>query len=171
MIVGCGGLGQMAIQYAKAMGARVIAIDINDETLANSLSQGAELAFNSRTDTTYQDEVLRVTGGGAKAVAVFSAAEAAYSSATPLIEIGGILMVVGLPDNGIRLDALDIARGTYRVKGDSTSTPQRMPKAIEFTSKHNIKPQIEVYSSLDAVPGMVKMMQQGKSTKRMVVSF
>ncbi len=151
------------------MGARVIAVDINDETLANCTKQGADLTFNSRTNATYKDEILNITGGGAQAVAVFSAAEAAYASATPLIEIGGILMVVGLPANGIRLDALDIARGTYRVKGDSTSTPQRMPKAIEFTVRHGIKPEMQTFTSLDAVPGMVDQMKQGKSTKKMVV--
>ncbi|OAA57405.1 alcohol dehydrogenase [Niveomyces insectorum RCEF 264] len=169
VIIGCGGLGQLAIQYAKAMGARVIGLDVNDDTLQNSKAQGADLVFNSRTDPNYKDEILRVTDGGAQAVAVFSAAEAAYDSATPLIEIGGILMVVGLPAKGIRLDALDVARGTYRVKGDSTSTPQRMPKAIDFTVRHGIKTQVEVHTTLDAVPDMVERMQQGKSTKKMVV--
>lgn len=171
VIVGCGGLGQMAIQYAKAMQARVIAVDISDEILANAKAQGADLVFNSRSGKTCQDEILQLTGGGAHAVAVFSNADAAYASATPLIRIGGILMVVGLPANGVRLDALDVARGTYRVKGDSTSTPQRMPKAIEFTVKHGIKPQVEIYPSLDNVPEMVKSMQDGLSTKRMVVSL
>lgn len=169
VIVGCGGLGQLAIQCAKVMGARVIAVDVNDETLANSKDQGADYVFNSRNSPTYKDEILKLTDGGAQSVAVFSAAEAAYESAIPLIEVGGILMVVGLPKNGIRLDALDIAVGRYRVKGDSTATPQRMPKAIDFIVRHGIKPQMELHDSLDAVPDMVNRMKQGKSTKKMVV--
>ncbi|CAK7222158.1 hypothetical protein SBRCBS47491_004774 [Sporothrix bragantina] len=168
-IVGCGGLGQLAIQYAKAMGARVIGVDVNDDTLANSKAQGADYVFNSLTNKTYKEEILKLTNGGAKSVAVFSAAEAAYESAIPLIEIGGILLVAGLPKNGVRFGALDIAVGKYRIKGDSTGTPQRMPKAIDFIVKHGIKPEIEIHHSLDDVPEMVARMKAGKSTKKMVV--
>jgi D-arabinose 1-dehydrogenase-like Zn-dependent alcohol dehydrogenase len=168
-IIGCGGLGQFAIQYAKAMGAKVIGIDINDEILSNVKSQGADITFNSRTNPTYVQEVRDLTKSGAAAVAVFSNADPAYKSAPPLVKLGGILMVVGLPHNGVTFDALDIARGTYRVKGDSTGIPQRMPKAIEFTAKHNIRPDVDIRNSLGEVPGMVATMQAGKNTKRMVV--
>lgn len=80
-------------------------------------------------------------------------------------------MVVGLPANGVTFEALDIARGTYRVKGDSTGVPSRMKKAIDFTAKHGIKPDVEVYKSLDAVNGMVEKMKRGETTKRQLVSF
>ncbi|KAH8670397.1 alcohol dehydrogenase [Tricladium varicosporioides] len=171
VIIGCGGLGQFATQYAKAMGFKIIGIDINDEILANVKSQGADVVFNSRTNKTYAKEILELTQGGAPAVAVFSNANAAYKSAPPLVRLGGILMVVGLPHDGVTFDALDIARGTYRVKGDSTGIPQRMPKAIAFTAKHNIQPEVEIRTSLDEVPDMVATMQAGKNTKRMVVSL
>jgi D-arabinose 1-dehydrogenase-like Zn-dependent alcohol dehydrogenase len=153
------------------MGFKVIGIDINDEILSNVKVQGADVVFNSRTNKDYVKEVRNVTKGGAPAVAVFSNADAAYKSAPPLIKLGGILMVVGLPHNGVTFDALDIARGTYRVKGDSTGIPQRMPIAIEFTAKHNIQHDVDIRNSLDEVPDMVVIMQAGKNTKRMVVAF
>lgn len=80
-------------------------------------------------------------------------------------------MVVGLPHSGITFDAMDIVCGTYRIKGDSTGIPQRLPKAIDFTAKHNIKPDIDIRHSLDEVPRMVATMQAGENTKRMVVVF
>ncbi|ERS95468.1 hypothetical protein HMPREF1624_07984 [Sporothrix schenckii ATCC 58251] len=169
VVIGCGGLGQLAVQYAKAMGARVIGLDINDDTLANARVQGADYVFNSRTDANYKDKIIKITEGGAQSVAVFSAAEAAYDSAPPLVEVGGIIMVVGLPKNGVRFDALDIVTGRYRVKGDSTGTPQRMPEAIDFIVKHGIQPEMELHDSLDDVPNMIERMTAGKSTKKMVV--
>lgn len=104
-------------------------------------------------------------------MAVFSAATAAYNSAPSLVKLGGIVMVVGLPEAGVTFNALAIAIGTFKVKGDSTGIPARMPKAIEFTAKHNIKPEMEVYTSLDDVPKMVAKMQEGKATKKMIVTL
>ena len=110
-------------------------------------------------------------GKGADTVAVFSAAGAAYRSAPPLVKLGGIILVVGLPDAGVTFNALEIALRRYQVRGDSTGTPARMPKAINFTAKHNIQPETEVYNSLNDVPAMIKKMQDGKATKKMVVSL
>ncbi|KAK3077521.1 hypothetical protein LTS18_010021 [Coniosporium uncinatum] len=162
----------MATQYARAMGYKIIGIDISDDFLAVVRAQGADHVFNSRTDQDYVTKIRELTGGGgADAVAVFSAAAAAYRSAPLLLKLGGVLMVFRLPAQGVTLDALDIARGTYKVRGDSTGIPQRMPKAINFTAKHNIAPEIEVYSSLDNVPGMIEKMKAGKTTKKIVVSL
>jgi alcohol dehydrogenase, propanol-preferring len=56
-VVGAGGLGQLAIQYAKAMSLNVVAVDINDETLEVGKSQGADATFNSKRSKTLQKEV------------------------------------------------------------------------------------------------------------------
>ena len=153
------------------MGARVVCLDISDAALQTCRALGADAVFNSRSDGAYVEGVRKLTGRGLDAVAVFSNAQAAYSSATPLLRLGGLLLVAGLVEGGVRLDCLDIARGTYRVKGDSTGIPSRMREAVEFTAKHNIKPVVEVYTSLEDVPGMVEKMKKGQSTKRMVVSL
>ena len=104
-------------------------------------------------------------------MAVFSAATAAYKSAPPLVKLGGIIIVVGLPAAGVTFDALDIARGRYRVKGDSTGIPRRMKKAIDVTAQHRITPDIEIHKSLDTVHGMVERMKKGELTKRQLVQL
>jgi len=157
------------------MGFKVIGIDINDDILSTVKSQGADAVLNSRTNPDYITEARTIMdrgpNKGADAVAVFSAATAAYKSAPPLVKLGGIIMVVGLPAAGVTFDALDIARGTYRVKGDSTGIPKRMKKAIDFTAEHQITPEIETHKSLDAVNGMVERMKKGELTRRQVVQF
>lgn len=75
-VVGAGGLGQLATQIAKAMGIKVVAIDINDDTLDVCKRQGADVTFNSRTNANYIDELKKITGGGVHAACVFSAANA-----------------------------------------------------------------------------------------------
>lgn len=170
-VIGGGGLGQLATQYAKAMGCKVVCIDINDEILKQCTAQGADAVFNSLTNKNYVKEVLELTGGGVKAADVFSNADAAYAGAPAIIKLGGVLMVIGLPHNPLKISAYDLALGKYKVKSESTSIPQRMGKAIEFTAKHNIRPEVEVKTSLEDVQGMIDAMKSGKNIKRMAVVF
>ena len=170
-VVGCGGLGQLATQYAKAMGCHVVGIDINDDILAQCKAQGADAVFNSVTNKNYVEELIKLTGGGVKAAAVFSNADAAYAGAPAIIKLGGVLMVVGLPHNPLKISSMDLALGKYKVKSESTSIPQRMGKAIEFTAKHNIHPEVDMRSSLEEVQDMVTNMTSGKNIKRMAVVF
>lgn len=91
-VIGCGGLGQLACQYAKAMGYKVIGIDINDATLEVFRGQGADTVFNSMTNKSYVDELKKLTNGGAHATAVFSDADAAYVGAPKVVRLNGLIM-------------------------------------------------------------------------------
>jgi alcohol dehydrogenase, propanol-preferring len=170
-VIGAGGLGQLAVQYAKAMEANVVAIDINDTTLENAKAQGANAIFNSKTNPDYVEEIKKLTNGGVHAAAVFSNAKQAYASAPSIIRTGGTLMVIGLPHEPLQISAMDLALQKYKSKSESTSMPQRMPKAIEFTAKHNISPEVDLRKGLESLAGMVEEMKSGKATKRMAIVF
>ncbi|OQU94853.1 Alcohol dehydrogenase GroES-like domain-containing protein [Cladophialophora immunda] len=170
-VVGCGGLGQAAVQYAKAMSAKVIALDINDETLAEATRVGADLTFNSATNPNYLDEIRKATGGGVHAAAVYSASIAAYENAKNTLRIGGLLMAVGLPAKSFPVNLTEIITGLYRLKGDCTGIPQRMAHAIDFTAKHGIEPNVVSFHKLEEVPDMIAKMRAQKSTGRMAVLF
>lgn len=75
-VVGCGGLGQLATQIGKAMGMKVVGLDVNDATLEVCKSQGADAVFNSRSNKDYVEELKKLTNGGAKAACVFSNVDA-----------------------------------------------------------------------------------------------
>ena len=81
VIVGCGGLGQMGIRFAKAMDLKVIGLDINDDVLQEAKDSGADIVINSK-NANFEEEIRNATDGGADAAVVFSAAQAAYDSAT-----------------------------------------------------------------------------------------
>lgn len=91
-VVGCGGLGQLACQYGKAMGYKVLGIDINDQTLEVFKKQGADAIFNSRSNKDYVAELKKLTSGGVHAAAVFSDADAAYAGAPAIVRLNGLIM-------------------------------------------------------------------------------
>ncbi|KAH8588583.1 hypothetical protein B0O99DRAFT_746658 [Bisporella sp. PMI_857] len=109
---GCGGLGQLATQYAKAMSYHVVGIDINDTILAECKAQGTDAVSNSITNKDYVAEVLKLSGGGVKTSAVYSNAEAAYAGAPALIKLGGILIVVGIAHKPLQVPTMDLCLGS-----------------------------------------------------------
>ena len=169
VIVGCGGLGQFGIKFAKAMELKVIGVDINDEVLKEAKDTGADVVLNSKA-ADFGDGIKRATNGGADAAVVFSAAQAAYDTAATTLKIGGVLMVIGLPSQPLKFNVFDLMRKLYQIRSESTGPPQQMPRALEFISKHNIKPKVAQYK-LDDINEMIDLMQSGKSKSRMAVVF
>jgi propanol-preferring alcohol dehydrogenase len=176
-VIGCGGLGLLAVQYAKAMGYRVIGIDMSTAALDEAKASGAEHVFNpaaprSESDgQTYVAEILKITGQGVDAAVNFTASKRAYDAMPDIIRPGrGIFMAVGIPKEPLEINAYDIALGRYRVMGSNNGTCYNMPDAINFSAKHNVLSKIEYYP-LEDLPIMVKKMQDHKATGRMAVKF
>lgn len=95
-IYGLGGLGNLALQYAKnVFNAKVIAIDVNDGQLELAASMGADLTINSRNEDAAK--VIQEKTGGAHAAVVTAVAKAAFNSAVDAVRAGGRVVAVGLP--------------------------------------------------------------------------
>ncbi|KAF2267381.1 GroES-like protein [Lojkania enalia] len=170
-VIGCGGLGHLGIQYAKAMGYKVIGLDIADQALEEAKKCGADYVFNSMTDKDWQNKVLEITGGGVDAAINFTASKKSYDDAPAIIKPGlGLLMIVGIPRQPLEINALDVALGRFRVKGSSNGTSHNMKPAIEFSAKHNIKPHLTHYK-LEDLPKMIELMNSHKAQGRMGVLF
>ena len=172
-IIGAGGLGQLAAQYAKALGLVSIAIDINDATLEACKAQGATHTFNSMSDSDYVTKIKALTPKklGVHAAAVFSNALPAYNSAPSLLRPGGLWIFIGICGKPVEVSTFALATGTYRIASDSTGTPQRMKGAVDFTAQHGIVPDVEVRSGLESVNSMVEDMRAGRVRGRMGVVF
>lgn len=73
-------LNAVAVQYAKAMGFKVVGLDVSNAQLQDVKALGADLTFNTMEDGDFEAKLKKVTGGGCHAAAVFSAANAAYET-------------------------------------------------------------------------------------------
>ena len=170
-IVGCGGLGQLATRYAKAYGLKVLCMDLDDQKLETCKRHGADATINVKTNTKFYKDVRKLTGKrGVDAAAVFSDSQAAYNTAQRVLDFNGILMVVGLPEDNLKLPAFPISLGLVRVRGAGTGTAAEMKKAVDFTAKHKIIPEVQ-YRKLEEMPEMWQEMKSGGPQRRMVVLF
>ena len=106
VISGIGGLGHMAVQYAKAMGLNVAAVDIDDAKLELARRLGATLTVNA----THEDPaaaIKRETGGGAQGVLVTAVSPKAFEQAIGMVGRGGTVSLErpaarGLPARHLR---------------------------------------------------------------------
>jgi propanol-preferring alcohol dehydrogenase len=119
-IVGIGGLGHLALQYAHVLGARVIAVDVEGAKLALARALGADYTVNAKTT----DPVQAIADHGGADVAVVTAASArTFEQAYASLRRGGRLVCVGLPaDDQITISVFDTVLNGKSVIGSIVGT-------------------------------------------------
>ena len=94
-VLGIGGLGHIAVQYARAMGMRVAAVDIADEKLELARQYGAEVLVNARDAD--PGEVIQEKVGGTHGAVVTAVSAKAFEQSTGVLRPGGVVSFIGLP--------------------------------------------------------------------------
>jgi D-arabinose 1-dehydrogenase-like Zn-dependent alcohol dehydrogenase len=150
---------------------RVVALDISDTMLEMAKRNGADKILNPQSDPTFVKHIRKWTGKrGCHAAAVFSDSSAAYTTAQRALMFDGLLMVVGMPEKPLQFPAFAVSTNLFRVAGASNGRPEEMKKAVEFTRKHQIVPDV-TFRKLEEMPQMWDELSSGKATTRMVVLF
>lgn len=119
-IFGIGGLGHLALQYAKIAGATVIAVDVVDEKLDLAKELGADYVVNALTE----DPVAAIKAlGGAHAAISVAVAPKAFEQAFGSLRRGGTLVFVALPaDNFVQLPIFETVLNGITVVGSIVGT-------------------------------------------------
>ena len=165
-IYGLGGLGNLALQYAKnVFNARVIAVDINDDQLQFAKEMGADLVINSRNEDAAK--VIQEKVGGAHAAVVTAVAKVAFNSAVGALRAGGRLVAVGLPPEAMSLDIPRLVLDGIEVVGSLVGTRQDLVEAFEFAAQGKVVPKVTL-RPIEDINDIFDEMQQGKIKGRMV---
>ncbi|KAG6860152.1 hypothetical protein C0995_015075 [Termitomyces sp. Mi166 len=136
-----GGLGHLAVQYAKDMGLRVIAIDsgADKEKLCKEL--GADVWIDYVESKNIVEDVKKATGGaGAHSAVVTTASPSGYSQAVDYLRCGGTLMVVGLPGKAnLEASIFFTVFKSIKILGSYVGNRQDATEAIEIASRGAVK--------------------------------
>jgi len=168
VISGIGGLGHMAVQYARAMGFHVIAVDVSEEKLALARSLGVAETINAMTD----DPVERVQQNirGAHGVLVTAVSRSAFSQAVGMLHKRGTMSLVGLPPGNFDLPIFDVVLNAKTVRGSIVGTRKDLQEALEFAGEGKVAAHYSM-DKLDTINAIFAQMKAGKIDGRVVVSI
>jgi propanol-preferring alcohol dehydrogenase len=151
-VFGVGGLGHLAVQIGRELGAEVTAIDISEEKLELAKSLGASSVFNAGSKSAVKE--LRGKGGVHVAL-VASAAKAAYDMAFSCVRPTGTLLVVGLPAENICFPPIVMASLEVRIQASAVGTRQDVREVLALAAAGKIhcrvgtRPLAEANEALD----------------------
>jgi len=168
VISGIGGLGHIAVQYAKAMGLRVAAVDIADDKLALAKKHGAELVVNALTEDPI--EVVQRVTGGAHGVLVTAVHPSAFGQAIHMSRRGGTIVFNGLPAGDFPASIFEIVLKGLTVRGSIVGTRQDLAEALEFYARGQIHPTVAT-RELSEINAVFDEMKHGKIDGRVVIKY
>ncbi len=168
VISGIGGLGHIAVQYARAMGLRVAAVDIDDDKLALATRHGAELVVNARTEDPI--EVIQTATGGAHGILVTAVHPDAFGQAIHMSRRGGTIVFNGLPPGDFPASIFEIVLKGLTVRGSIVGTRQDMVEALDFYARGQIHPTVAT-RKLDEINEILDEMTRGAIAGRIVIAY
>jgi alcohol dehydrogenase, propanol-preferring len=169
VISGAGGLGHLAIQYAKAMGLQVCAVDIDDTKLALATALGADLVVNALHQGAVE-AVRKGTDGGAHGVLITAPSLAAFHQGIAMTRKRGTCALVGLPPGDFPVPLFDVVANCITIRGSFVGTREDMAETLAFAAQGKIKADIEL-QPLSAINDVFDRLEHGKVAGRIVLDF
>lgn len=168
-ISGIGGLGHVAVQYAKAMGLHVAALDVSEDKLALARTLGADIAIDARSPDAIE-QVIKATSGGAHGVLVTAVSPPAFSQAIKLTRRRGTVSLVGLPPGDFSTPIFDVVLNRITVRGSIVGTRRDLDEAIAFAAEGKVKAEIST-APLEDINDIFQRLKNGTVEGRVVLDF
>jgi alcohol dehydrogenase, propanol-preferring len=168
-VSGIGGLGHIAIQYARAMGLRVAALDVAADKLALARELGAELTYDAR-DPDSAAKLVEATHGGAHGVLVTAVSPSAFSQALGLVRRRGTISLVGLPPGNFATPIFDVVLKRITIRGSIVGTRKDLAEALALAAAGKVRAHIHK-ARLEDINAVVEELRAGNVDGRVVLDL
>ncbi|MET4577722.1 alcohol dehydrogenase AdhP [Ottowia thiooxydans] len=165
-ISGIGGLGHLAVQYAKVMGFHVIAVDIDDTKLKLAKSLGADMVINAARQNPVQEVQTAIRG--AHGVLVTAVSRSAFSQGLGMLHKRGTMSLVGLPPGDFALPIFDVVLNAKTVRGSIVGTRKDLQEALAFAGEGKVRTTF-TEDRLDNINDVLDRMRRGAIEGRVVM--
>lgn len=168
VVSGVGGLGHMAVQYAKAMGLNVAAVDVDDAKLALAQRLGATVTVNAmKTDPA---AYLKKEIGGAHGALVTAVSPKAFEQALGMVRRGGTVSLNGLPPGQFPLDIFGMVLNGITVRGSIVGTRLDLQESLDFAAQGKVAATVAT-DKLENINQVFERMHKGQIEGRIVLDL
>ncbi|MBU3007229.1 alcohol dehydrogenase AdhP [Cobetia amphilecti] len=168
VISGIGGLGHMAVQYARAMGLSVAAVDVDDAKLELARRLGATVTVNAMKED--PASVIKREIGGAHGALVTAVSPKAFDQAQNMLRRGGTLVLNGLPPGDFPLPIFSTVLNGITVRGSIVGTRQDLQEALDFAAEGKVAATVQT-GKLEDINDIFGRMIDGKIEGRIVLDM
>ena len=165
-ILGIGGLGHLAVQFAAKSGYRTIAIARGEDKAPLAKQLGAHSYIDSTTHDFAAE--LQKLGGATVILSTLTNADS-LTAAVGGLGPNGKLVVLGVPDKPFEANAIALIMGNRSIAGWASGTGMDSEDTLNFSALSGVKPMIETYP-LDRAAEAFDRMMSGKARFRVVLT-
>lgn len=164
-------MGHLGVQFAKALGLKVIGIDTRDEGLALTKEYGADVIVDARQGKeACVKQVQEATPGGlgADSSICISDAQSAAGLACAVTKMHGIMVQIAQPDN-VEIPFAELIFRDIKIHGSLISSPEESKAMLECIAKHGVTVKTNAFHGLDKIEKLVEMVHGGKIQGKAVI--
>jgi uncharacterized zinc-type alcohol dehydrogenase-like protein len=137
-VIGIGGLGHMAIQFARVFGAEVTAFSTSASKEDEARALGAHRFVNSR-----ESKALKEVAGSLDFILSTVNADQEWGTYIQALRPTGTLCFVGVPPSPVAVHAFPLISGLRSITGNPTGSPYRLKEMLEVAARHGVQAQTE----------------------------
>ncbi|KAK4615655.1 Alcohol dehydrogenase [Fulvia fulva] len=165
-----GGLGHLGIQFAKALGYKIVGVDARDEGLELTKHYGADIVVDARKG---KDEVVKevhkVTNGmGVDSTVTLSDHKDAAAIGCAITKMHGTMVQIAQPDN-IEIPFPEIIFRDIRIIGSLISSADESKSMLEIIANHGITVTTHPFEGLDKIGELVELVHTGKLKGKAII--
>lgn len=162
-LFGMGGLGHLAVQYARERGLRVVAVDVSESKLRLARRLGAELTLPAAD----AGRTLLKQFGGVDAAVVMTPSADAIRESFRALKRGGTLVLLGLSNARPELPLFETILKGVTVRGHYLGTRDQLQEVFQLAARGIGRPQVETFP-LSETPRMMERLKRGELVGRAV---
>ena len=169
MISSIEGLVHLGVQYAKALGLHVCAVDIDDAKLVDATRLGADAVVNAKQVDTVA-VVVKETGCGGHGVMITAPWLPAFEQGVRMTGKHGTCVLVGIPPGEFPMPLFDVVANCITIRGSFVGNRRDMDEALAFAADGKVKADIEL-QPLSAINEVFDRLTKGEVPSRVVFDF
>jgi uncharacterized zinc-type alcohol dehydrogenase-like protein len=151
-IIGIGGLGHMAIQFARVFGAEITAFSTSAAKEEEARTLGAHRFVNSR-----ESKALKEVAGTLDFILSTVNADQDWGTYIQALRPTGTLCFVGVPPSPVSVHAFPLISGLRTITGNPTGSPYRLKEMLDVAARHSVQAQTERFSMAKANEAIEKV--------------